>query len=410
MCLFWDCGWVWDNGRVTDDLAELLGTRESAVLEFKRRVDKADRGDVVRKLICAFANDLVGAGGGDLLIGVDDDGTPVGEVDDSDQQLTSLVNIRDEGRILDRPSVVVGRGQYRGAPVVRVRVEASRTPPVRLDHVAWVRPGPSTRRATADDERILSERRQVLDQPFDTRPVIGSARTDLDLDLFRSTFLPAMVDRSVLLENGRPVEQQLASVRICDPSGVPTALGHLVVGLDPTRVIPGASVRVVRFDGVDMAAPIIDDIELRSNIIDLIRPLESQLRVHTNTRLVSTSEIVEERRPDYPHEALREACMNAVMHRNYETSYAPVRVAWFDDRVEISNPGGPFGRVTEANFDRVNDYRNPALAGAMSALGYVNRFGRGISRIRETMERNGNPPPEYQVDDQSWTVTFRRPT
>ncbi len=100
--------------------------------------------------------------------------------------------------------------------------------------------------------------------------------------------------------------------------------------------------------------------------------------------------------------------MNAVMHRNYESSYAPVRIAWFDDRIEVTNPGGPFGQVNADNFERVNDYRNPSLAGAMKSLGYVNRFGRGIGRVRVALERNGNPPAEYAVDDSSWSVVVRR--
>ena len=116
----------------------------------------------------------------------------------------------------------------------------------------------------------------------------------------------------------------------------------------------------------------------------------------------------EHQRPDYPIAALREACMNAVMHRNYETSYAPTRVLWFADRIEITNPGGPFGQVNASNFDRVSDFRNPSLAAGMKSLGYVNRFGRGIGRIRASLAENGNPPPEFLVETSSWSVTLRR--
>lgn len=92
----------------------------------------------------------------------------------------------------------------------------------------------------------------------------------------------------------------------------------------------------------------------------------------------------------------------------YETSFAPVRIAWFDDRIEVANPGGPFGQVRADNFDRVNDYRNPNLASAMKSLGFVNRFGRGIGRIRHTLAQNGNPTPEFLVDESSWVVVPRR--
>ncbi|MEU5909675.1 ATP-binding protein [Micromonospora sp. NPDC047527] len=386
---------------MSNDLATLLGTQETAVLEFKR--EAKDR-NAIRKAICALANDLPRLGGGDLLIGVDKQGQPVSGLDTSDEALLTFTNIRDEGRILDRPSMVVSRESYQGEQVIRVRVNASHTPPVRFDNVVYVRPGPSTRTASSTDERVLSERRRAYDIPFDVRPIIGGALDELDLELFRSEYLRQAVDISVLEENHRPPAQQLASLRLADPDGSPTVLGLLLVGLDPTNRIPGAYLQFVRYEGIDVGGPIQDEHELRINLIDVAERLESVLKGHLRTRLVEVSGFREESRPNYPIEALREACMNALMHRNYESSHAPVRVAWFDDRVEVTNPGGPFGQVRADNFDRVNDYRNPSLAAAMKSLGYVNQFGRGIGRIRASLARNGNPPPKFVVDDSSWTV------
>ncbi|MFD6563884.1 ATP-binding protein [Micromonospora profundi] len=386
---------------MSNDLATLLGTQETAVLEFKR--EAKDR-NAIRKAICALANDLPRLGGGDLLIGVDKQGQPVSGLDTSDEALLTFTNIRDEGRILDRPSMVVSRESYQGEQVIRVRVNASHTPPVRFDNVVYVRPGPSTRTASSTDERVLSERRRAYDIPFDVRPIIGGALDELDLELFRSEYLRQAVDISVLEENHRPPAQQLASLRLADPDGSPTVLGLLLVGLDPTNRIPGAYLQFVRYEGTDVGGAIQDEHELRINLIDVAERLESVLKGHLRTRLVEVSGFREESRPNYPIEALREACMNALMHRNYESSHAPVRVAWFDDRVEVTNPGGPFGQVRADNFDRVNDYRNPSLAAAMKSLGYVNQFGRGIGRIRASLARNGNPPPKFVVDDSSWTV------
>ncbi len=389
---------------MSTDLAELLGTQETAALEFKR--EAKDR-NAIRKAICALANDLPRLGGGDLLIGVDKQGRPVGGVDTSDEALLTFTSIRDEGRILDRPSMVVGVEPYQGVPVIRVRVSASHTPPVRFDNVVYVRPGPSTRAASSDDERVLTERRRAYDTPFDVRPVVGGSLSELDLDLFRSEYLRQAVDLTVLEENHRPIEQQLASLRLADLSEAPTVLGLLLVGVDPTSRIPGAYVQFVRYEGGDVGGAVLDEQELRLNIIDAAERLETLLKGHLRTRLVEVSGFREESRPNYPIEALREVCMNALMHRNYESSNAPVRVAWFDDRIEVTNPGGPFGQVRADNFELVNDYRNPSLAGAMKSLGYVNRFGRGIGRIRASLARNGNPPPKFVVDDSSWTVVVR---
>lgn len=220
--------------------------------------------------------------------------------------------------------------------------------------------------------------------------------------------MPSVVDPDVIEENERPLAQQLASLHLASSvdSPVPTALGLLVVGFDPSSFVPGAYVQFIRYQGTDLDAPIADDQELRQNVIDAAARLEPLLRGHLRTRLMESG-FREQPRPEYPFEALREVCMNALMHRNYESSYAPTRIAWFDDRIEITNPGGPFGQVRSDNFDRVNDYRNPSLAAAMKSLGYVNRFGRGIGRIRAALQRNGNPPPGFQIDASSWSVTLR---
>ncbi|MGH8907075.1 MAG: ATP-binding protein [Egibacteraceae bacterium] len=64
--------------------------------------------------------------------------------------------------------------------------------------------------------------------------------------------------------------------------------------------------------------------------------------------------------------------------------------------------------MTRENFRTRNDYRNPALAVALKQLGYVNRFGRGIGLVQRELERNGNPPAEFAIDDTYWGVTIRR--
>jgi len=90
--------------------------------------------------------------------------------------------------------------------------------------------------------------------------------------------------------------------------------------------------------------------------------------------------------------------MNAIMHRFYQSN-APVRFYWFDDRVEVQNPGGLYGGATPENFPRQNAYRNPVVASAMKMLGYVHTFGSGVLKAQEAIVRNGNPPAEFQMDD-----------
>lgn len=98
------------------------------------------------------------------------------------------------------------------------------------------------------------------------------------------------------------------------------------------------------------------------------------------------------------------------MHRDYEVSNAPVRIYWFSDRIEIHNPGGPYGQVNRENFGApgITDYRNPNLSAAMKSLGFVQKFGIGIALARKELANNGNPQPDFLIEDEHVCVIIRR--
>ena len=100
---------------------------------------------------------------------------------------------------------------------------------------------------------------------------------------------------------------------------------------------------------------------------------------------------------NYPYWGIRELLMNAVMHRDLQTNM-PVRFYQFENRIEIMNPGGLYGKARPENFPFVNDYRNPIISEAMKILGYVNKFNRGIDRVQKMLNDNGNPPAIFDVD------------
>ena len=138
--------------------------------------------------------------------------------------------------------------------------------------------------------------------------------------------------------------------------------------------------------------------------------LDEILKINIQAAVDFTSGPTEVRNPDYPLAALQQIARNAILHRAYENTNAPVRLYWYRDRVEIQNPGGPYGQVTRSNFGQPGacDYRNPNLAVVMKDLGYVQRFGMGIAIARQEMSKNGNPPPEFQVEDSHIAVILRR--
>ena len=122
-----------------------------------------------------------------------------------------------------------------------------------------------------------------------------------------------------------------------------------------------------------------------------------------------TTGLVETRRSTWPLGALQQLVRNAIMHRTYEGTNAPVRVYWFDDRIEIISPGGPYGAVTADTFGQpgVVDYRNPILAEAMRVLGLVQRYGFGIPAARRELRANGQPEPDFDVGANSVHCTVR---
>ena len=383
------------------ELEALLADLESDVVERKATFD----GDVpraVRQAICAFANDLPDRRrAGVVFIGVRDDGTPAG-LEINDALLLKLAHCKTDGNILPLPAMTVGKHTLRGADVAVVTVVPADSPPVRFQGRIWVRVGPRRAVASAQDERILNEKRRHGDAPFDARPLRGASLADLDLPRFQYLYLPRAFDAEVLARNDRTLEERLAATKMIagaeDP--IPTVLGVLMLSRRPLDFLPGAYVQFLRFAGADRADPIVDSARFDGPVTDALRDLDSMLRGHIRTSVEIGSGPAEIRRATYPLPALQELARNAVMHRAYETSNSPVQVTWFTDRVEIVSPGGPYGDVSPETFGQPGrlDYRNPNLADAMRVSGLVQRYGVGIPRARRELRANNQEEPEFDVD------------
>ncbi len=390
------------------ELEELLTDLESDRAERKESLAHKDR---VAQAICAFANDLPdNQAPGAVFIGASDDGSCAG-LPITDGLLRDLAAIRSDGNIQPLPSMSVQKRTIRGCELAVVIVQPSDAPPVRYRGQVWVRVGPRRAIASAEEERRLSEKRRARDLPFDIHPLPSASLTDLDLEFFRKVYLPSCVAPEILEQNQRGVEEQLASLRLIarDGTAAPTVLGILAIGKDPTAFLPGAYVQFLRIDGTELTDPIKDAADIGGPLAEALRTLDEKLHAHISVARDLTSQPVEVRSPEYPITALRQLLYNAVLHRTYEGTNAPVRVSWFSDRIEILNPGGPYGLVNLHNFGHpgIADYRNPHLAEAMKNLGFVQKFGVGIAIARAELAKNGNPAPEFRVESTHVLVTVR---
>jgi ATP-dependent DNA helicase RecG len=393
------------------ELEAMLADLESDLVE-RKEAFAGDAPTKVREAVCAFANDLPDhRRPGVVFIGARDrTGEPSG-IAITDALLLSLADIKTDGNIVPPPTLTVSKHRLRGAEMAVVVVQPSDSPPVRFRGRVHIRIGPRRGIASAQDERILTEKRRSGDQPYDVHSLPSATLADLDRVRFEHDYLPAAFAPDVLEANDRSYEQRLAVTKMVASAdaAVPTVLGALVLGRSPRDFIPGAYVQFLRIAGRELADPVVDELVVDGPVSELLRGIDQKLQAHNRTAVDITGGPKEERRSDYPLPALQQLVRNAVMHRTYEATHAPVRVYWYDDRIEITSPGGPFGTVRAENFGDpgVADYRNPNLAEALRVLGFVQRFGAGLAIARRALAENGNPPLETIVQPSHVTAIVR---
>jgi len=385
------------------ELLNFLGDLESDRVE---RTISTNNTDKFAQAVCAFANDFSAhRQPGYLLIGVKDDGQPSG-LKVTDDLLQTLGALRSDGNIQPMPALTVSRFSLPAGDVAVVEVLPADLPPVRYKGRVYLRVGPRRATATEQEERILTEHR--ISHAFDALPCLDSSLADLSEDRFRLTYLRHAVSEDVIAENGRPLQQQLASLRFFDlRQDCPTNAGIIVLADRPMHYLPGAYVQFVRYAGPDLASEVLDEKRALGDLRTLLQTLDLIVDANLRQRPVAVDGgFVETMIHDYPRIALRELLLNAVIHRNYQST-APIRFYCFPDHLTIDNPGGLYGDATAESFPRTTGYRNPIIAEATRVLGYTNRFGQGIARTTKALELNGNPPAEYQFDAHSFTVRLK---
>ena len=382
------------------ELLRVIAGGETDRVEFKESLT-GSAAERIRETICAFANDLPGHGApGLVFVGVSDDNTIVG-ISATDRLLQQLADMKTDGNILPPPTLAVERRALQNKEVALVVVQPSNSPPVRCKGSICIRIGPRRGIATAQDERILNEKRRFGDRPFDVTPIPTTGLSDLNLTQFENEYLPAAFADEILAANDRSLREQLSATKMIESAQRTTAtvLGLPAIGKNPQDFLPGAYAQFLRIGGNELADDILDSEDIGGAVSDLLRRLDEKLRAHNRTEVDITSGDTDLRTALYPMEALQQIARNAIMHRSYEATNAPVRVSWFSDRIEVISPGGAFGTVVVDNFGQpgLTDYRNPNLADAMKTLGYVQRFGVGIDIARRRLAQAGHPPPEFDV-------------
>ncbi|MGL4767838.1 MAG: RNA-binding domain-containing protein [Formosimonas sp.] len=396
---------------LTDEqLRAMLTDLESDCIERKRNY-KNETIDKVHQAICAFANDLPNnQKQGVVLIGIEDNGD-FSDFEITEKLINQIADIKTNGKILPMPAMTVTKHTLGGHDFIVVMVLPADAPPVKYDGRIWIRTGARRAQANAQEERILNERRRYKNLPFDLHSMEPATNDDLSKSIFENDYLPQAFAADVLEANGRTFEERLASCRFVNTEmTAPTVTGLLAVGISPRDFLSGAYIQFLRIEGTELSDDVSDAEEVDGCLLNMLRRIDDKLRSHNRESIDITSAATHIKSIAYPQAALQQIIYNAVLHRTYESTNAPVRVYWYNDRIEVHSPGGPYGNVTKDNFAKpgITDYRNPHIADVLKTYGFIQAFGRGIATAKHLMLENGNPDLEFEVNDSTVVCIFRK--
>lgn len=375
------------------DIARILRSPEGKTIEFKR--DDSSHAPILRT-VCAFAN----TAGGTIVLGVEDrTGTVLGIEDplDCEERLASIIADGISPHVLPDIDIVA----WRDTQLIAVRVHPGSSRPYHLKSLGesggvYVRVGSTNRKA--DSALIAELARTSRGESFDEQPVPDTTKNDIDLAAVRSAFAG--------LRDIQP--RDLATLRLMTSlqgKKVATVAGVLLFGSERLSHFPDAWIQVGRFKGTTKAK-VLDSADIRSYPVEAVG--HALAFVARNTSL--GYEIHGARRievPEYPPEAVREALINAVVHADYSQTGSPIKIAIYDDRLEVDSPGLLVPGLTIPDLlGGVSKVRNRAIARVFRELGLVEQWGSGIARMHEACHAAGLAPPLLEEVGTGFRVTL----
>jgi predicted HTH transcriptional regulator len=381
---------------------DILKQPEGKMLEFKETFPPS--GESLMKTCVAFAN----GAGGEIYIGVSDRdrevaGLNAAQIFEMEERFANWVHTMVEPQ-LGYDFVVVN---VDGRLIIRISITAGSLKPYYLknrgvEKGTYIRVG-STNRAVSG-EGLAELHRQRRNICFD-----GEIVASLTLEQFNAALLGRYWDMRGIVHSKATPERwiKLGAARRTNGLVKPTVGGALFFCGELPEELSQATVEVTRFQGTTMES-IADTKRFSPPIFDQIDEVMKFLHVYVEKAVVR-AKVRHESRYAYPMEALREAVVNAVCHRDYAVSGANVRVAIFDDRIEISNPGGLMGGLLVSDLGTgISEMRNRLIGRMLRETGYIEQLGTGVQRMRLACERHGIPPPLFQELGLYFKVIFFR--
>lgn len=400
------------------ELSELLREGENSGVEFKR--DDVQPHDFAKELVA-----LSNLRGGRILLGVEDDGTISGLVRDVvDEWVLTIARDKVRPPLIPHVQTVTDPGTGRQVAVVTVEAGYAVHAVWHNKHFSYyIRAGRQSREASPEELSRLQQRRGGF--RAELRPISGSSYEDLDQrrldDYFRRVRGQQVPDRA-----DRQGWVQLLSATEFLVEGVselvPCLAAIALFGSSTARYLPQSGIDAVAYPGLEKNYAAVERATLRGPLAplmtqsaELVEPGLVDLAIAFVRRNVGVrAELADGARrvetPGLPAEPVREALVNAVIHRDYLLAHTDVELGLYPDRLEIVSPGRlPNGVTVERMLAGTRAARNEMLKDVMRDYGYLEHMGLGVPRkiVRGMQEFNGSEP-EFVVGEESLTVVLRR--
>jgi Predicted transcriptional regulator containing an HTH domain and an uncharacterized domain shared with the mammalian protein Schlafen len=375
-----------------EDIKSLTISGEGYNVDFNLRVPSKIK-EITLEL-CAFAN----SEGGYLLLGVDNNGKIHGlEIDNNKRsKIQDGIRAISPNIQVDLYSVMVDDKK-----VWVLDVPSGKDKPYVLSGAIYVREGANAQKLTTAEE-IRSFFQTSNRIYFDAVPCsLFEINKELDEDNFRHFRHESKITENI------SNSQILDNLQVFDDSGTIKNGGVLFFGKEPEKIFPQAVIHCVLFKGVTKVH-IIDDKYYGGTLYNQYKQSEAWIKDK-----LKVSYIIEDMGPrkeiwEIPLAVFKEAIINAMSHRDYYEKGAVTMVEIYDDRVEISNPGGLLLAVKK-EFGTRSLSRNPLIFGLFTRMNLVEQVASGIPRMRDEMKKAGLHEPVFTTDGGFFSVSFKRP-
>lgn len=287
--------------------------------------------------------------------------------------------------------------------VAVIEVPSGLNKPYVLSGAIYVRQGPNSQKlTTAEDMRDFFQQahRIYFDEGASTEI---NSETDLDTENYTDFITQAGLNDTI------SINQVFQNLKLLTEDGCLKNGAVLFFAKNPERFFEKAVIRCVAFGGTDKRY-IIDDKIMTGALYPQFQKSMIWLRSKLDVRYDIEGEGAKPRKEiwEIPETVFKEAIINSLAHRDYYDKGGRITIELYNDRVEISNPGGLVSAIPRNEFGRRSLSRNPLIFGLFERMRMVEQIGSGISRMRDLMKEAGLTPPEFNIEGM-FTVVFRRP-